>query len=584
MRLRIVVALAVLAVTSAPTSARAQVQLPCDLEVPLGGGTPEYSSVRAKPRYGFRTPEVEWLSSRVDGAAIQIGVLRPRVPAGRRVPVIVRASPYFHPLHTVDLRKCEPFLAENFVPQGYAVALVAVRATGDSGGCFDLMGPSERSDVDQAVRWLGTRPWSSGAVGMIGTSYDGSTPWQVAAAGNPYLKTIVPVEGVPDVFDLLFGAGTPDWRGPGILSGAYIAENLDYALGRAPERNVETNACPDYATVEAAGAYSSLTGEVDPFGYWEARRYTDDVLRRYRGSVFLVQGLQDWNVNPGVQFPLITQLRARGRPVKIMLGQWAHTQPDLPLPPARRNDYADLLLHWFDRYLKGIASSGVGAAVDVQSSDGRWRHESRWPPDGRRIHFRLSDTGELTRGTAAPGTDLLGPDPAHVQDPVGAQVNPDLGLPVDLKPGEVCNAINCADFRTEPVSEDFRVAGLPRLRLHVQPWGPGGVISAYLYAESDERLRRIGWGQVDLRFPHGGDTSRSVTPFEEITVDFELQPLDAVVPAGERLVLVLSMGNTYNRLPASAPAPAVLELGYQSDGLFVTQVAPSRSQFFVPPR
>lgn len=568
-----------------PTApARAQVQLPCDFEDPFGGAPPNYSNVSATPRYGIRPPEVVSLSSRVDGVAIQVGVLRPNVEAGRRVPVIVQASPYFHPLHTVDLRKCAPFLADNFVPQGYAVALVAVRATGDSGGCFDLMGPNERADVDQAVRWLGTRPWSNGSVGMTGVSYDGSTPWQVAAAGNPYLKTIVPVEGVPDSFDLLFGGGTPDWRGPGILSGAYIAENLDYALGRTPERNVETNACPDYAIAEAAGVYSSLTGELDPFGYWEARRYTDEVLRRYRGSVFLVQGLQDWNVNPGAQFPLITDLRARGRPVKMMLGQWAHTQPDLPSPPARRHDYADTLLRWFDRYLKGIRSSPVGAAVDVQSSDGRWRHESRWPPEGRRVLLRPSATGELATDESFPGTRHLGPDPAHFQDPLTAQAVTGFGVPgLHAEPGEICQQPSCVSFQTDLMTQDYRIAGLPRLRLHVTPLGTGGTISAYLYAAASDRLRRIGWGQVDLRFPRGGGSSTSVTPGQQLLLDFTIQPLDALVRYGERLVLVLSMGNTYNRLPASGFAAAELVLGDPADGLYITEVTPRAAQFFVPP-
>ncbi|MGH2759688.1 MAG: CocE/NonD family hydrolase, partial [Actinomycetota bacterium] len=341
------VASTLIAAHLSPSPAEAQVVTRCDQ---LGS---DRSTVTAKRRYGFGRSEVVSFPSDRDGANIQIGLVRPRVARGQRVPVIVQASPYFHALQTVDLRKCAPFLVENYVPQGYAIALIPVRGTGDSGGCFELFGPGERADLDQAVRWLGSRTWSNGSVGMIGKSYDGSTPWMVAAAGNPYLKTIVPVSGVPDVFDLLFGAGTPDFRGPGVLSGAYFTENLLFIDGRAPTRNVETIACPEHAIAEAASVHSFITGEMDPFAYWQARRYTDDIRRRYRGSVFLVQGLQDWNVNPGAQFPLITDLRRRGVPTKMMLGQWGHSYPDEVSPPSEREDFADILLRWFDRWLKG---------------------------------------------------------------------------------------------------------------------------------------------------------------------------------------------------------------------------------------
>lgn len=574
MRLR-PVALAVLIVISTVTPARAQVNM-------CPGGVRSQVTAPEKYSYGAHTGVVS-LRSRVDGVAIQIGLVRPEVPAGVRVPVIVRASPYFPPLQTVNIETCDKFLVENFVPQGYAVAFVAVRGTADSGGCFDLFGPRERADLDQAVRWLGTRPWSNGRVGMLGLSYDGSTPWMVAAAGNPYLKTIVPISGVPDPFDLLFGSGTSDWRGPGVLSGAYYGTSIAAVQGREPERSVEATACPDYAIGQAASLHSSLTGELDPFGYWEPRRYVDDVLRRYRGSVFLVQGLQDWNVNPGSQFPLITDARARGRPVKMMLGQWPHTYPDLARLPSKRNDFADILLRWFNRYLKQSRAS-TGSAVDVQDSDGRWRRETQWPPTGRHVLLRPSNTGELRRGRVPAATMLLAPDPAHFNNPLEAQGAVSADLPViHPEPGEVCAQPLCAAFKTEPMFEEYRFAGLPRIRLRVTPLGGSGTISAFLYSETT-RFRRLGWGQVDLRFPDGPGAPRAVTPGEQMVVDLELQPLDSVVRPGERLVLVLSMGNTYNRLPVSLPAPVVLELGGRGDGLYLTEVDAEPSEFFRPRR
>ena len=42
------------------------------------------------------------------------------------------------------------------------------------------MGTDEQRGIDAAVTWLGTQTWSNGNVGIIGKSYDGSTPWQAA--------------------------------------------------------------------------------------------------------------------------------------------------------------------------------------------------------------------------------------------------------------------------------------------------------------------------------------------------------------------------------------------------------------------
>ena len=543
----------------------------------------DQSRVNAPRRYGFLPDRVVSLGSDVDGAAIQIGVVRPRVPAGRRVPVILTASPYLHALQTVDLRKCASFLVDNFVPQGYAVALLPVRGTGDSGGCFDLFGSRERADIDQAVRWLGTQPWSNGSVGMIGKSYDGGTAWEGAASGNPHLKTIVPISGVPDVFDLLFGSGTPDWRGPGILGGVYFAENLGFIDGRAPERNLETTACPEHAVAELASVYSSLTGDLDPFGYWADRRYTDDILARYRGSVFWVHGLQDWNVNPGSQFPLVSDLRRRGVPVKALLGQWGHSHPDEVEPPSRRPDYADILLRWFDRWLKGVRGP-TGPAAQVEDDAGSWRNVSAWPAPGRRATYRLSASGELTAKGAAAGTAVLAPDPVHVQDPAAAQGAGIGSVPALDAVRGVCEQPVCAAFRSKPFTAPYRLSGLPRVQLSATPLGAGGTVSVFLFAEGRNGLRRVGWGQVDLRFPRGRGASQAVQPGEPLTLDFVLQPMESVLPKGERLVMMVSMGNTYNRLPSAPTGPVMLQLGTKAGGLTVTEAAPDSSQFFKPPR
>jgi X-Pro dipeptidyl-peptidase len=565
-----VVVLAAALAGSAPPGASAQQVTRCDQE------SHTYSKVSSPARYGFQPQKVVELASGRDGATIQIGLVRPKVPPGERVPVIVDAGPYYHPMQTLDLRRCAPRLTENFVPHGYAVALVAVRGTADSGGCMDLFGPGERADLNQAITWLARQPWSTGAVGMTGLSYDGSTPWEVASFGNPHLKTIVPVEGVPDIFQLLFGGGTPDWRGPAVLNDIYYVQSIvSYLAGRDPQHTVEVTACPDYAVANAASVHSAQSGEPDPFGYWAARRFRDRVERNYRGSVLLVQGLQDWNVNPGLQYPWIENLERRGLYVKHLIGQWGHTNPDTADPPDQRPDYADLLLDWFDRWLKG-RSVDLGPRVQVEDSDGRWRNAAEWPPEEPATTLWLTaDQGLGGEPHRATGSRLLAPDPAHTQ--AGG-----LGVEVPDSLGTLCGPPNCAYFATEPFPEGYRFAGLPRLRVTVTPSGPAGQLSAYLYEVTAAGATRLGWGQVDLRFPRGDGDARRVEPGKPTTVDFDLQPLDAVVAPNARLALVLSEGTAYNRLASLPNFPMRLEVGGTSGSLTLSRVRPSAADFFTP--
>ncbi|MGH2756847.1 MAG: CocE/NonD family hydrolase, partial [Actinomycetota bacterium] len=390
---------------------RAQQMLPCDFGS-SGDYSGDYAKVSEKGQYKIGEQKVVEIASKVDGVTIQMGIIRPKVPRGTKVPVIVQSSPYFHPLQTMDLRACEPFLTENYIEHGYAVAFLPVRGTADSGGCMNLMGPGERADIDQAITWLGTRKWSNGSVGMIGLSYDGATQWEAASFGNPHLKTIVPISGVPDVYELLFGGGRVDWRGPAILNDIYYLESVGfYAPGRSPQHTVEVTACPEYATGTAASIYSGTVGGLDPFGYWKERRYRDEIVKRYRGSIYLIQGLQDWNVNPGQQFPWIWELERRGLYVKYMLGQWGHARPD---SNGDRMDWADILLDWFDRWLKG-RDVDLGPRVEVQDNTDKWRTAATWP-GGRATTLFFDPEGALSTTSAKEtASEMVGADPFHMQ-------------------------------------------------------------------------------------------------------------------------------------------------------------------------
>lgn len=564
---------AVATVPAMASSAAAQQATPCDFQS-QGDYSGSYSKVTKKGPFDIGEQEIVELESDVDGASIQIGLVKPKVPAGKRVPVIVAPSVYYHSLQTMDLRACRPFLTENYVPHGYAVAFLPVRGTADAGGCMEMMGPNERADIDQAITWLGEQPWSTGAVGMIGKSYDGAAQWEAATFGNPHLKTIVPASGVPDLFELLYGDGIVDWRGPAILNGIYYVESVGfYAPGRSPEHTVEVTGCPTYEEGAAASSYSGATGELDPLGYWAERRYIKDIIENYRGSVYLVQGLQDWNVNPAQQFPWIWDLEREGVYVKYLLGQWGHSWP---YDGGSRLDWADILLNWWDRWLKGDRKARLGPRVQVEDQTGKWRNASRWPL-GKEITLHLNPGHALdAKSSSESAAELVANDPFHTQ----------LGYDSSMPPAGMesqCVPQTCTYFESAPVERDLRISGMPHLDLTVVPQGPGGQLSAYLYSATDDGYERIGWAQANLRFPGESDEPKDVAAGAELKVGIDMQPLEAVVPKGGRLFLVVSGGTGWNRLPILPASPVEIHEGGGASTFSFIQASPRARDFFSPP-
>ncbi|MGQ0536416.1 MAG: CocE/NonD family hydrolase, partial [Methanobacteriota archaeon] len=379
-----------------------------------------YSKVLSKGPFAALPHEVVSLPSPVDGSPLAIGIARPEAPVGSKVPIIAMISPYLATFGedlraSGELRALPVQLIEEFVPHGYAVALIAVRGYAGSPGCIDGQGNVDAADFDAAITHLATQAWANGNVGTIGISYEGGTQWTLASTGNPHVKTIVPMSGYPNIFDVVVRNGTP--------SAALVARSTIFQVGvKALTRATEpaSGAVPtaaEQACLAESGhlpavAHTLATSERDPGGYFNERDHRDAVFADYKGSVLLVQGLRDDAIYPHSVFPFANRLADSGVPMKMMLGQWRHTEPDnLTLPPwyvdadtmtgerlnpTPRWDWAEILLHWFDFWLKGDTTVDLGPSVQVADSSGGWRNEEDWPPaDASPSTFFLTPEGTI---------------------------------------------------------------------------------------------------------------------------------------------------------------------------------------------
>ena len=568
-----------------PAAAQAQVPVVSDCE-DLGS-----SKVTTPGPFKALPQEVVEVPSKVDGRPQQIGFIRPDAPEGYRSPVIVHASSYHNrDLKDADMAACARFLTQNFVQHGYTIALVPTRGTADTDGCPNMFGKIERSDLDDALTWLGTQPWSNGRIAMYGISYSGSTPWVAAATGNRHLKTILPASGVNDLYDLSLGAGTLDSRFWFFVSGYYHyygpALNNPVISGRDPVRTVNAvTTCPDMEQGQAAQLESADTGARDAGGYWAERNLRPLVERNYDGSVLLVQGMTDWNVRPAHAIPWAVSLGDVGIRVHQLLGQWHHQYPDTDGPHARW-DWADRMLAWFDHELKGDTTAALGPRIEVEDSSGRWRRAATWPPANRDVLHLAADGTLSDERDDATASATLAPDTRSRYYYTGQGTGnhntddpPALAAAID----EIC--VTCSVFRMR-AGRELRFAGLPELNLTITPSAGSGHVTAFLYRKDAEGLHRLGWGMSDLRFPEGensGDeTAGEVVAGEPMDVRVELEPLDAVVNKGDELVLILGQGRT-GQIPAKAPAPVDLAYGDGQSTLSLAFVRPKRRQFFTPP-
>ncbi len=466
---------------------------------------------------------------------------------GEQVPVIAIVSPYFSygqpgsesgATNVVGAGRGE-FIYENFIPHGYAFAQVAVFGTELSSGCFDYRGAGEGLGIHAAVEWLGTQEWSNGRVGLYGKSYEGATQWEAAAMGSEYLKTIVPISGTTALHPLLYKNGSAEARSQ-VMHMNYFSSTVDYN-----EDDLD-NICPDIVEGLFAGPVTYVGGEMDPYmhNYYAERSHIDKAFNAWNGSVYWVQGFQDWNVDPHQVFGgppgtnWYTTYADAGFEVRGMLGQWGHDYPDQwekhdDLEPGYGNeafnnmtrwDWAQDLFEWFEYYLKEIGPKPELVA-QVQRNDGQWRIENVWPPED--IEWQEVDMSSCQF------------DNSFVA-----------GAPV-VGGGLQTTTVVCPP----PSDNDLHIAGLVRFHLTAVPTFDGGQV--FIQMRDAETGLRLGHATMDVRYHAGGYEPQTVLPGQTITMMMEFQAIDAILPAGHGLEFVMTETGEDYLAPACGSACSV---------------------------
>ncbi|MFC4127111.1 CocE/NonD family hydrolase [Nocardia rhizosphaerae] len=372
------------------------------------------SPVSAEPVNAEFTWTQDYLTA-ADGTRLHVDVLRPAgLAEDARTPVLLTASPYR--AHLAYLSEPRPFggpstdnlPVEWALKSGYTYVIVDLRGYGGSNGCPDFGGPGEQADVTTAVEWAASRPWSTGRVGVVGTSYEGWTGMLALAAKPKGLAAVAAFEPVVDPYSYLYMQGI-SWKFGGKpltedgLRPADFAGPEHLAIAHTPGRwddSPEYQANAVQMTQQCVDDYLALTTDHDGANTgWRDRDLVDD-LRGNTIPLFLGQSFLDSNTRAD---RVLEAWQAMGPGEhRGWFGQWGHSDCRAKCGTPHFN--AELAA-FLDRHVAGADVQVPGPPVTVGQFDGGWRGEKVWPPtDSRRVAIDLR-TGTFQDRGLLPGPD-----------------------------------------------------------------------------------------------------------------------------------------------------------------------------------
>jgi predicted acyl esterase len=598
---------------------------------------------------------------------------------GLKVPVIFEDSPYYagtapqysnwgvdHELGMPPAtRPLAPFWAatntsptistryeSTWVPRGFAVVHAESPGTGHSDGCPTSGGRNETLAAKAVIDWLGGRApayttrtgdapaqadWTSGKVGMIGTSYNGTIPEAAATTGVQGLEAIVPISAISDWYDY--------YRANGMVRAPHSSSNPTGDNNEFQGEDLDVLADVVYSRLDEAGARTICLPEIaylrdhidretgNRSAFWQERSYMKDV-HRVRAASLLAHGNNDFNVMTKNAAQFYDALKRQGVPHMFYFHQGGHggAPPDV------------LVNYWFTRYLYGVENG-------VENLPRSWvvREAASCPPRQTtvtgdqsntatlvvadtspfRIGFTLTVPQTNADGTIATTTRLIAdiPDSTHLvlasavatgagqkvaggavvslacnsanptpyaewPDPATRPVTLHLtpgaptrgGLttgPVDPDapeetltddasiPGIVSANAASSDVRliyqTAPLAQPVRISGTPTVSLDVAfsarranltaalvSYPPSGSGTILTRGWIDPANRQTDWADVLMR------------PGMSYRIGFDMQPKDTIVPAGNRLALmVLSSDRDFTIRPRGGTR-VTLDLGRSS--------------------
>jgi X-Pro dipeptidyl-peptidase len=555
---------ALVALALAAQPAGAQVTGPVFID---GQAQPVFSTVPAtwvRQELWVETTIDSDFDGQLDRIHIDVTRVQETETIGLDVPVVMEVSPYYggsvdvvnwnvdheigeppttRPRTAPVFRNTSPIISNShvstWVPRGFAVVHAEGTGTGLSTGCPTTGDPFETLGPKAVIDWLNGRAkaytaqvggtevsadWTTGKVGMIGTSYNGTLPIGVATTGVEGLEAIVPISAISSWYDYYRANGMV--RAPGGFQGEDADVLAEYTYTR-PDQSICWPLIEELAVKQ-----DRVTGDYTPF--WDARNYMNDI-KDVRAASLVAHGNNDWNVMTKHASEYYNALKKRGVPHMLYWHQGGHGGS----PPLVRTN------RWFSRYLwdhqNGVENDPRAWVVREGMSSQSPTPYPEWPdPDagGVTVHFDGNglEVGELTLEKSRRDFQTLVDD---------ATISPATLMNAAASPNRLV-------FKTPPLIAPIRISGTPTITLTLAFSKPKANVTAHLisYPETGNATV-ISRGWIDPENRHDPAVTEAVRTGKSYKLRFDFQPKDSVIAAGRRLgVMILSSDRDYTVRPA----------------------------------
>jgi X-Pro dipeptidyl-peptidase len=498
---------------------------------------------------------------------MHVAVTRPKqTEDGLKLPVVYNTSPYFagvagnaeglfwdvkHELgekakprtHVEVVRRGERPVISNahindWVPRGYIVVHSSSPGTGLSQGAPTVGGDNESLAPKAVIDWLNGRAkgyatpdgeeevdayWTTGKVGMTGTSYNGTLPLAAATTGVEGLEAIIPVAPNTSYYHYYRSHGLV--RSPG----GYLGEDID-VLYDFIHSGDEAKRPYNNATVrdkEMAEGMDRETGDYNDF--WAGRDYLND-MGPMKAALLMSHGFNDWNVMPEHSYRIYKAAKEKGLPAKIYYHQYGHGGP----PPF------SMMNKWFTKYLHGVdngAEEGPKSWIVRENDD---RQDPTSYPD-----YPHPDASMVTvyPSGAAPKVGSLGLDASMAK---GKETIVDNYSFSGSALAQAEHTEHRLLYLMPELKQPVHISGVPEITVRVACNKPAANLSVWLVALPWETGRRakitdniITRGWADPQNHESISKSEPLKPGKFYDVTFTLQPDDQVIPAGQQIGLLI---------------------------------------------
>ncbi|MEH6536239.1 MAG: Xaa-Pro dipeptidyl-peptidase [Psychroserpens sp.] len=425
-----------------------------------------------------------------------------------------------------------------WVPRGYIVVHSSSPGTGLSQGAPTVGGDNESLAPKAVIDWLNGRAkgyetpdgneevkafWSTGKVGMTGTSYNGTLPIAAATTGVEGLEAIIPIAPNTSYYHYYRSNGLV--RSPG----GYLGEDIDVLYdyihsGDEAKRPFNNKTVRD---TEMANGMDRLTGDYNTF--WSGRDYLND-MEPFKAALLMSHGFNDWNVMPEHSYRIYKAAKEKGLPAQIYYHQNGHGGP----PPIA------MMNRWFTRYLHGI-ENGVeteeNKAYIVREDDNNKNptaYKDYPNPDASDVVLHLTAGGNNIGGLTTTPNKGKRLKAETVVDDVNFSGK-------DLAEAKSSN--NRLLYITPTLTEDLHISGLANVTIELKSNKPAANLSVWLVAlpwEGGKITNDIitrGW--ADPQNYKSLTESEPLDPKQTYTLNFDLQPDDQVIKKGQQIGLMI---------------------------------------------